>query len=156
MGGLRSILGRWSWRSKTAGTLRYAPPNPAPGETPHHAEMRERRQRQSARMPPFRDPAAGIAARDLNATHGVGRRRGFDVVCDQAPRPIALTDHPPLDPDALADHYEDAPEMCRHTRGSMPFLDALDEHGTPRKAAAALGLNLSTFQRRLAKEQAGG
>ena len=146
MGGLRSILGRWAWRSKTAGTLRYAPPNPAPGETPHQAEMRERRQRQWARTPPFRDPGEGSAARPLAVAHGIRRRQGLDVVCDQAPRPVALTDHPPLDMEALVEHHE--------THDPTPLHTVLSAAGSQRKAAEALGLNLSTFQRRLAKEQA--
>jgi hypothetical protein len=35
-----------------------------------------------------------------------------------------------------------------------PLRDALQAAGSQRKAAAALGLNLSTFQRRLKKEEA--
>jgi hypothetical protein len=37
---------------------------------------------------------------------------------------------------------------------SVDYSSALQQHGSQRAAARALGLNLSTFQRRLAKEQA--
>jgi hypothetical protein len=36
----------------------------------------------------------------------------------------------------------------------LPHMQALREHGGQRAAARALGIHLSTFQRRLAKEQA--
>lgn len=40
-----------------------------------------------------------------------------------------------------------------YTAPGYPLTHAVAEHGSQRKAALALGLNLSTFQRRLKKEQ---
>lgn len=83
----------------------------------------------------YRPKYDGEALRAIRAEKGCGRPPlGF------IPVPIS--------------HEQEKHLLAAVSTESYPYRWALSLHGSQRAAARALGLNLSTFQRRLAKEQA--
>jgi hypothetical protein len=74
------------------------------------------------------------------------------MLCD--PRTPWPADGLTIGPAASGKSSDDLPVVEAIPLRSFPYQWALSMHGSQRKAAAALGVALSTFQRRLAKEQA--
>lgn len=106
----------------------------------------------------------GKALRALRAEKGVGRPDFLQSLAHKLfGRPLRLVAHtanednavgPQMSSELVTVHKAPSDAEWAERRARMPLSFALTDHGSQRAAARALGLNLSTFQRRLAKEAA--